>query len=117
VSSSGAGSHYIWAVRLTEREQQVFELIGKGRTTKEIATALKLSAGTIGNHRKSICRKLNGHSTAELVCRAAFGRLVRSTALIRALPRQGHAAFNIYCPVTCGFESNSTSSRQALCRK
>ena len=77
MSLSGAGSHYIWGVRLTEREQQVFELIGKGKTTKEIATVLKLSTGTIGNHRKSICRKLNAHSTAELVCCAAFGRLVR----------------------------------------
>lgn len=65
------------AVRLTKREQQVLELIGGGKTTKEIATILKLSTATIGSHRKSICRKLNAHSTAELVCCAAFGRLDR----------------------------------------
>jgi DNA-binding CsgD family transcriptional regulator len=64
-------------VTLTGREQQVFELIGQGKTTKEIATILNLSTGTIGNYRKSICRKLNAHSTAELVYWAAFGRLVR----------------------------------------
>ena len=72
-----AGSRYMEEVRLTKRERQVFELIGKGKTTKEIAAILKLSTGTIGNHRKSICRKLNAHSTAELVCFAAFGRFVR----------------------------------------
>ncbi len=64
------------AVKLTAREQQVFELIGRGKTTKEIAMVLKLSPGTIGNYRKSICRKLNTHSTAELVSCAA-GRAYR----------------------------------------
>jgi LuxR family transcriptional regulator len=57
--------------RLTPREQQILDLIGKGKTTKEIATILNLSTATIGNHRKAICRKLDTHSTAELVCRAA----------------------------------------------
>jgi DNA-binding NarL/FixJ family response regulator len=59
--------------RLSPREQQVFDLIGKGKTTKEIAVILNLSTATIGNHRKSICRKLNIHSTAELVYRAGLG--------------------------------------------
>jgi|KBSMisStandDraft_5_1062788.scaffolds.fasta_scaffold624835_1 DNA-binding CsgD family transcriptional regulator len=56
---------------LTPREREVLELIGKGKTTKEIAEILNLSAGTVGNHRKGICRKLDTHSTAELVYRAA----------------------------------------------
>ncbi|HKE23227.1 MAG TPA: LuxR C-terminal-related transcriptional regulator [Bryobacteraceae bacterium] len=60
--------------RLTPREQQVLDLIGKGKTTKEIATILKLSTGTVGNHRKSICRKWDVHSTAELVYRAGLGK-------------------------------------------
>jgi len=58
---------------LSPREQQVFALIGKGKTTKEIAAILSLSTATIGNHRKSICSKLDIHSTAELVSRAALG--------------------------------------------
>jgi DNA-binding CsgD family transcriptional regulator len=58
---------------LTPREQQILDLIGTGKTTKEIADILKLSTGTVGNHRKGICRKLNTHSTAELVYRAAVG--------------------------------------------
>lgn len=56
---------------LTPREQEVLHLIGKGKTTKEIAAILNRSTGTIGNHRKAICRKLDTHSTAELVSRAA----------------------------------------------
>ena len=57
--------------RLTPREHQVVELIGRGKTTKEIATTLNLSTETVGNYRKGICRKLDIHTTAELVCRAA----------------------------------------------
>ena len=60
--------------RLTPRERQVLDLIGRGKTTKEIATILNLSTGTVGNHRKSICRKWDVHSTAELVYRAGLGK-------------------------------------------
>ena len=58
---------------LSPRERQVIDLIGKGKTTKEVAAILGLSTETVGNHRKSICRKLKIHSTAELVYRAALG--------------------------------------------
>jgi DNA-binding CsgD family transcriptional regulator len=56
---------------LTTREKQVLNIIGKGRTTKQIAEELGLSAATVGNHRKHICKKLGLHSTAELVAFAA----------------------------------------------
>jgi DNA-binding CsgD family transcriptional regulator len=59
--------------RLSPRERQVLDLLGKGRTTKEIAVILNLSTATVGNHRKSICRKLNVHSTAALIYRASLG--------------------------------------------
>ena len=52
---------------LTRRETEVLELIGKGKTSKQIADALHLSVHTVGNHRKHICRKLSLHTTAELV--------------------------------------------------
>lgn len=57
---------------LTPREQQVLALVAEGKTTKEIATILTCSIGTIGNHRKGLCRKLHVHSTAELVRRAVL---------------------------------------------
>jgi len=55
---------------LTRTEQNVLDLIGQGKTSKEIAVLLEISVLTVGNHRKSISRKLNLHSTAEL---ASYG--------------------------------------------
>jgi len=52
---------------ITPREREVLSLVGKGKTTKEIAGILCLSPATIGNHRRSLCRKLDLHSTAQLV--------------------------------------------------
>jgi DNA-binding CsgD family transcriptional regulator len=56
--------------RLTPREREILCLIGNGKTTKEIATILRVSTGTVSNHRKAICRTLDTHSAAELVCLA-----------------------------------------------
>jgi two-component system, NarL family, response regulator NreC len=49
------------------REREILELLGKGKTSKEIAVLLVVSVTTIASHRRSICRKLGVHSTAELV--------------------------------------------------
>lgn len=43
---------------LSDREFEVFLLIGQGRNTKEIAAALALSQKTIDNHKKAIREKL-----------------------------------------------------------
>jgi DNA-binding NarL/FixJ family response regulator len=59
---------------LTTREQQILALLAQGRTSKEMATVLNISVATIGSHRRNLCRKLNLHSTAELVHYAARGR-------------------------------------------
>jgi DNA-binding CsgD family transcriptional regulator len=55
---------------LTPREKQILDIIGAGKTTKQIAEELGVSASTVGNHRKHICKKLDLHSTAELVAYA-----------------------------------------------
>jgi DNA-binding NarL/FixJ family response regulator len=52
---------------LTRREKEVLAFIAQGQSTKEIAHRLARSPETIANHRKQLCRKLNVHSTAELV--------------------------------------------------
>lgn len=62
---------------LTSREADVLTLIGQGKTTKEIAALLAISAQTVGNHRKHICRKLDLHSTAEMAAYAATHSYVR----------------------------------------
>ena len=56
---------------LTARERQILELIGTGRSTKEIARALKISTWTVASHRKGICAKLGVHTTAELVAHSS----------------------------------------------
>jgi DNA-binding NarL/FixJ family response regulator len=43
---------------LTQRELEIFHLIGKGFTSKEIAGQLQISVHTVETHRKSITRKL-----------------------------------------------------------
>jgi DNA-binding NarL/FixJ family response regulator len=55
---------------LSDRELQVFRLIGQGRTTRQIAESLTLSIKTIETHREHIKSKLALGSTAELAQRA-----------------------------------------------
>jgi len=55
---------------LSDRELEVFELIGHGKTTREIADLLHLSTKTIDCHRMHIKEKLAIQTTPELVQRA-----------------------------------------------
>jgi DNA-binding NarL/FixJ family response regulator len=52
---------------LTEREIEVFHLIGKGKTTNEIADALYISPKTIGTYRERIKEKLSIKHSSELI--------------------------------------------------
>jgi DNA-binding NarL/FixJ family response regulator len=53
--------------RLTERELQVLELVGRGRTTREIAEMLKLGIATIDTYRARIKEKMNFRNANDLV--------------------------------------------------
>jgi DNA-binding NarL/FixJ family response regulator len=55
---------------LSNRELEVFELIGRGLSTGEIAGKLHLSVKTIETHRAKIKKKLNIDSGGELTRRA-----------------------------------------------
>jgi len=52
---------------LTPRERQVLQLIAEGKTTKEAAIVLDVSAKTADTHRTNLMEKLDIHSTAGLV--------------------------------------------------
>ena len=52
---------------LSNRELEVFEMIGRGLSTKEIAENLHLSVKTIETYRENIKRKLNLESGNELI--------------------------------------------------
>jgi DNA-binding NarL/FixJ family response regulator len=55
---------------LSDREFQVFELFGKGRTAKEIAAQLNLSPKTIAVHRDHIKEKMSFATSAEMIRQA-----------------------------------------------
>lgn len=57
--------------RLSDRELQIFERIGRGGGTREIATELGVSVHTVESHREHIRSKLGLRSGAELL-RAAI---------------------------------------------
>ncbi len=55
---------------LSNRELQVFRLIGRGRSTRQVAEDLHLSVKTIESHREHIKHKLSIETAAELAQRA-----------------------------------------------
>jgi DNA-binding NarL/FixJ family response regulator len=52
---------------LTDREFEIFQLIGQGKTPQEIAPQLHLSAKTVAVHYANIRQKLNLRTTAQLI--------------------------------------------------
>ena len=61
---------------LTQRELEVLQMIVDGKSNKEIAAALNLSANTVAVHRANIMNALDIHKTAELVVYAIRNGLV-----------------------------------------
>jgi DNA-binding NarL/FixJ family response regulator len=55
---------------LSDRELQIFELLGHGQTTRRIATVFHLSVSTVETHRAHIKEKLRLTNAVELVRRA-----------------------------------------------
>ncbi len=52
---------------LTDREQEVFELLVLNKTTKEIAEELKISEKTVRNHISNTIQKLGVKGRAQAV--------------------------------------------------
>lgn len=65
-SKDGAGG----VESLSDRELEVFERIGQGLTTREIAERLHLSVKTIESHRENVKTKLDLRNNNELIRRA-----------------------------------------------
>jgi DNA-binding NarL/FixJ family response regulator len=58
--------------QLTDRELEIFQLIGQGFGTRQIASKLHISVKTVENHRAHIKEKLNLKSAIELVQQATL---------------------------------------------
>jgi DNA-binding NarL/FixJ family response regulator len=57
--------------RFTKRQLDVLQLLGQGRSTKEIARSLELSEGTVKVHLAAIYRGLNARNRTEAVALAS----------------------------------------------
>lgn len=53
--------------RLSDREFEIFKLIGSGKTVGEIAELLNRSVKTISTHRTHILEKMNLHNNADIM--------------------------------------------------
>ena len=51
---------------LTSRQREVLQLVAEGRSVKEIAAILKVSAKTVEFHKSALMDRLGIHTTAEL---------------------------------------------------
>jgi two-component system response regulator NreC len=72
----GALLHGRGLAALSVREREVFDLILNGHSNAELAARLFISVKTVETHRTRINRKLNVHSTGELIRFAAVNGLV-----------------------------------------
>jgi DNA-binding NarL/FixJ family response regulator len=61
---------------LSKREREVFRLVVRGFTNAAVAQELRISIKTVETHRAKLNRKLDVHSTADLVRLAAHHGLV-----------------------------------------
>jgi DNA-binding NarL/FixJ family response regulator len=66
------GSHASTEEALTDRELEVFRLIGSGLSTREIAQRMNLGVKTIGTYRDRIKQKLGLKNGAELTRQAVL---------------------------------------------
>jgi DNA-binding NarL/FixJ family response regulator len=53
--------------RLTAREREMLQLIGKGHTNNQMAQAMGVSVKTVERHRTNLMQKLNAHNLVELI--------------------------------------------------
>ena len=61
---------------LSAREREIVQLVAEGRTSKEVAAVLGISAKTAETHRANIMRKLEIHSVSDLVRYAVKNNMI-----------------------------------------
>jgi DNA-binding NarL/FixJ family response regulator len=76
---------------LTTREREVVRLIAEGKSNKGIAYLLDISIKTVETHRSASMRKVNVHSTAQLVRYANHSHRERSLWMQRRSAKNRHS--------------------------
>lgn len=67
---------------LTQREREVLQLIGEGRSNQEIANELSVSVKTVEAHRAHLKDKLNARNRRDLILAAMRSGLVEDTSRV-----------------------------------
>lgn len=62
--------------RLTRKEMVIYELLGAGRTNKQIAEEVKITENTVKTHRRNIAAKLGLHGPDLLVQAFRFNKKI-----------------------------------------
>ena len=70
VAGGGPAAARSDAERLSDRELEVFTMLGQGRSTAQIGASLHVSGSTVATHRVHIMEKLKLENSRELVRRA-----------------------------------------------
>jgi DNA-binding NarL/FixJ family response regulator len=68
------------AVRLTNRERQIIDLLGEGLSNKELSTRLNIAVHTVKSHVHNILEKLALHSRLEVAAFTHSGGMPRTSA-------------------------------------
>lgn len=76
LSENSEGDAKSWD-RLTPREREIMQLLAEGKSNKETAAVLNISAKTVETHRSHIMLKLDLHSVADLVHYAIRNHIVK----------------------------------------
>lgn len=66
------------SIKITVRQREVLQLIGEGRSTKEIAKLLHVSINTVKTHRLKLMEKLGAHEITSVVRYAVKLGLVKN---------------------------------------
>ncbi len=62
---------------LTTREQQILQLLADGKSSNQIAKALRISFKTVAAHRSTIMKKLDAHEAASMIRHAIRQGLIQ----------------------------------------
>jgi DNA-binding NarL/FixJ family response regulator len=73
---NSAAESLIPGTTLTPREVEVLQLLGSGKSNKEVAAIIKVSTRTVESHRNHIMQKMQFESFSELVRFAVRHNLV-----------------------------------------
>jgi DNA-binding NarL/FixJ family response regulator len=64
--------------QLTTREREIVQLLAEGKSGKQVASSLSISVKTVETHRANILRKLEIHTTSELVRYAIRNQIIEA---------------------------------------